>query len=117
MTSAELIPIALQLSIALLVFALARRVGDVISGFRQPRLLLRSILAMAILLMIAFVVATASVFEHRRARRIAGAAHIRFRQVAVIALLAAGRDQPVRRILSAIWAATSDEDLELCTSS
>jgi bile acid:Na+ symporter, BASS family len=72
MTFADLIPIAIKLSIVLLVFSLGLRAawGDAISLFRQPRLLVRSILAMAIL-MIAFVVAIASVFDLRPEIKIA----------------------------------------------
>jgi bile acid:Na+ symporter, BASS family len=72
MTFADLIPIAIKLSIVLLVFALGLRADwrDAVSLFRQPRLLVRSILAMAIL-MIAFVVAIASVFDLRPPVRIA----------------------------------------------
>ena len=72
MTFAELIPIALKLSIVLLVFALGLHAtwGDAISVFRQSRLLVRSILAMAIL-MVAFVVAIASVFDLQPAIKIA----------------------------------------------
>ena len=64
MSFAELIPIAIKLSIVLLVFALGLHADwrDATSVFRQPRLLVRSILAMAIL-MIAFVVAIASIFH------------------------------------------------------
>jgi predicted Na+-dependent transporter len=72
MTLADLIPIAIKLSIVLLVFALGLRADwrDATSVFRQPRLLVRSILAMAVL-MIAFVVAIASVFDLPPAVRIA----------------------------------------------
>jgi BASS family bile acid:Na+ symporter len=72
MTFADLIPIALKLSIVLLVFALGLRATwrDAICVFRQPRLLVRSILAMAIL-MVAFVVAIASVFDLQPATKIA----------------------------------------------
>jgi bile acid:Na+ symporter, BASS family len=68
----ELIPIVIKLSIVLLVFALGLHADwrDAISVFRQPRLLLRSILAMAIL-MIAFVVVIASVFDLQPAIKIA----------------------------------------------
>jgi BASS family bile acid:Na+ symporter len=72
MTFADLIPIAIKLSIILLVFALGLQAawGDAISVFRQPRLLVRSIVAMAIL-MIAFVVAIASAFDLQPAIKIA----------------------------------------------
>src|SRR5215831_3754407 len=72
MTFAELIPIVIKLSIVLLVFALGLHADwrDAISVFRQPRLLVRSILAMAIL-MIAFVVVIASVFDLQPAIKIA----------------------------------------------
>ena len=72
MTFADLIPIAIKLSIILLVFALGLRADwrDATSVFRQPRLLVRSILAMAIL-MIAFVVVIASVFNLPPAIKIA----------------------------------------------
>jgi bile acid:Na+ symporter, BASS family len=72
MTFADLIPIAIKLSIVLLVFSLGLRADwrDATSLFRRPRLLARSILAMAIL-MIAFVVAIASVFDLRPAIKIA----------------------------------------------
>src|SRR5262245_5586317 len=72
MTFADLIPIAINLSIVLLVFALGLRAawGDAISVFRQPRLLFRSVLAMAIL-MIAFVVVIASIFDLQPAIKIA----------------------------------------------
>jgi BASS family bile acid:Na+ symporter len=72
MTFADLIPIAIKLSIVLLVFALGLHAawGDAICLFRQPRLLVRSILAMAIL-MIAFVVVIASVFDLQPAIKIA----------------------------------------------
>jgi bile acid:Na+ symporter, BASS family len=72
MTFADLIPVAIKLSIVLLVFSLGLRAawGDAISLFRQPGLLVRSILAMAIL-MIAFVVAIASVFDLQPATKIA----------------------------------------------
>jgi bile acid:Na+ symporter, BASS family len=72
MTFAHLIPIAIKLSIVLLVFALGLRADwwDATFVFRQPRLLVRSILAMAILMM-AFVVAVASVFDLRPATKIA----------------------------------------------
>ncbi len=72
MTFADLIPIAIKLSIVLLVFALGLHAawGDAISVFRQPQLLVRSILAMAVL-MIAFVVAIASVFDLQPAIKIA----------------------------------------------
>jgi bile acid:Na+ symporter, BASS family len=72
MTFADLIPIAIKLSIVLLVFALGLHAawGDAISVFRQPRLLVRSILAMAVL-MVAFVVAIASIFDLQPAIKIA----------------------------------------------
>jgi bile acid:Na+ symporter, BASS family len=72
MTFADLIPSAIKLSIVLLVFALGLRADwrDAVSLFRQPRLLVRSILAMAIL-MVAFVVAIASAFDLRPPVRIA----------------------------------------------
>ena len=72
MTFADLIPIAIKLSIVLLVFALGLHADwrDATSVFRQPRLLVRPILAMAVL-MIAFVVAIASVFDLQPAIKIA----------------------------------------------
>jgi len=72
MTFAELIPIALKLSIVLLVFSLGLRADwrDAISLFREPRLFLRSFLAMVVL-MLAFVVAIASLFDLQPAVKIA----------------------------------------------
>src|SRR5271155_5772318 len=72
MTFAELIPIALKLSVVLLVFALGLRAAwqDAFSLFRQPRLLFRSILSMNFV-MLAFVVASASFFNLHPAVKIA----------------------------------------------
>jgi len=72
MTFAELIPIALKLSVVLLVFALGLHAAwqDAFSLFRQPRLLFRSILSMNFV-MLAFVVASASFFNLHPAVKIA----------------------------------------------
>jgi BASS family bile acid:Na+ symporter len=72
MTFAELIPIALKLSIILLVFSLGLRAdwADAISLFREPGLFFRSFLAMVVL-MLAFVLAIASFFDLQPAVKIA----------------------------------------------